>query len=79
MDFSLYNLVMNLSPRSISHWNDDTFSVSKYLSSLTFSYNFDHSSYSKNYVNTIYFVCDMLYYYRYFKHDLTFCTFAINF
>jgi hypothetical protein len=33
----------------------------------------------KNYVNIIYFVCDMLYYYRYFKHDLTFCMFAINF
>jgi hypothetical protein len=30
-----------------------TFSVSKYLSLLTSSYNYNHSSYSKNYINTM--------------------------
>jgi hypothetical protein len=36
---------------------DNTPSVTKYLSSLIFFSNFDHSSYSKNCASTIYFVC----------------------
>jgi hypothetical protein len=28
-------------------------------------YNFDHLSYSKNYASVIYFVCYILYYFRY--------------
>jgi hypothetical protein len=47
--------------------------------SIDFFHNFDHSSYSKNYVSIIYFSCYMLYYCRYFKHDLSFYTFAIIF
>jgi hypothetical protein len=53
--------------------------VSKYLSSLTFFHNFDHSSYSKNYAIIIYFACYMLYYCKYFKLNLSFYTFAIIF
>jgi hypothetical protein len=34
------------------------------LITINFFYNFDHSSYSKNYTNIIYFVCYMLYYYK---------------
>jgi hypothetical protein len=54
-------------------------SVSKYLSLLTFFYNFDHSSYSKNCASTIYFVCYMFYCCMYFKLDLSFYMFAIIF
>jgi hypothetical protein len=57
---SLYWLARNGHPKradSKTIWY--TPSVSKYLSSLTFSCNFNHSSYSKNYANTIYFVCYM--------------------
>jgi hypothetical protein len=57
----------------------NTTSVSKYLSPLTFFYNFDHSSYSKNFASTIYFVCYMLKYCMYFKLDLSFYMFAIIF
>jgi hypothetical protein len=41
--------------------------------------NFDHSSYTKNYARTIYFVCYVLYYYKYFKLDLPFYIFATVF
>jgi hypothetical protein len=34
----------------------NTPSVSQYLSPLTVVYNFDHSSYSKHYASTVYFV-----------------------
>ncbi len=30
---------------------------------------FDHSSYSKNFEIIIYFICDLLYYPKYFKHN----------
>jgi hypothetical protein len=54
-------------------------SVSKYLSPLTFFYNFDHSSYSKNCASTIYFVYYILYCCMYFKLDLSFYMFVIIF
>jgi hypothetical protein len=57
----------------------NTLSVSKYLSPLTFFYNFDPSSYSKKFASTIYFVCYMIYYRMYFKLDLSFYIFAIIF
>jgi hypothetical protein len=49
------------------------------LVAITFFYNFDHSSYSKNCASTIYFVCYMLYYCMYCKLDLSFYTFVIIF
>ena len=33
---------------------------------------FDHLSYSKNYRIIIYFICDLLYYQKYFKYNLSF-------
>ena len=33
---------------------------------------FDYSSYLKNFRIIIYFVCDLLYYQKYFKYDLSF-------
>jgi hypothetical protein len=33
---------------------------------------FDHSSYSKNFRIIIYFICDLLYYLKYFKHNFSF-------
>jgi hypothetical protein len=54
-------------------------SVSKYLSSLIFFHNFDHSSYSKNHASIICFTWRTLYYCRYFKFALSFYTFAIIF
>jgi FtsH-binding integral membrane protein len=56
-----------------------TTSVSKYLSLLTFFYNFDHLSYPKNYTSTKYFVHYMFLYCMYFKFDLSFYIFAIIF
>ena len=37
---------------------------------------FDHSSYSKNFEIIIYFICDLLYYLQYFKHNFLFFIFA---
>ena len=36
----------------------------------------DHSSYSKNFGTIIYFICDLLYYPKYFKHNFSFFIFA---
>ena len=38
---------------------------------------FNHSSYLKDYRIIIYFVCDLLYYQKYFKYDLSFFIFAL--
>jgi hypothetical protein len=40
---------------------------------------FDHSSYSKNFEIIIYFVCQLLYYQKYFTYDLSFFIFALIF
>ena len=37
---------------------------------------FDHSSYSKNFEIINYFICDLLYYLQYFKHNFLFFIFA---
>ena len=37
---------------------------------------FDHSSYSKYFGIIIYFICDLLYYPKYFKHNFSFFIFA---
>jgi hypothetical protein len=37
---------------------------------------FDHSSYSKFFEIIIYFICDLLYYLQYFKHNFSFFIFA---
>ena len=37
---------------------------------------FDHSSYSKFFKIIIYFICDLLYYLQYFKHNFSFFIFA---
>ena len=40
---------------------------------------FDHSSYSKNFEIIIYFICDLVYYPKYFKHNFSFFLLAQNF
>ena len=37
---------------------------------------FDHSSYSNFFEIIIYFICDLLYYLQYFKHNFSFFIFA---
>jgi hypothetical protein len=71
----------NLSPWLILILNVVNYTpyVSKYLSPLTFFYNFDYSSYAKNFAITIYFVCYMIYCCMHFKLDLSIYMFAIIF
>lgn len=40
---------------------------------------FDHLSYSKEFVNIIHVVCDVIYCQKYFKHGLSFYIFAVTF
>jgi hypothetical protein len=53
--------------------------MSKYLTPLTFFYNFNHSSYSRKISKYNFFVCYMLYYFMYCKIDLSFYMFVIIF
>jgi hypothetical protein len=65
-------------PRKSSSELNDTLSVSKYLSLLTFFNNFDHLSYSKNCASIIFcLLYDLLLYV--FKLDLSFYMFVITF